>query len=403
MDHGTMCQSYMVTLEERHSTRGRAHLLFEMIRGGVWGRWRNESVHEAQELCLSCKGCKSDCPVNVDMATYKAEFLAHYYQGRLRPRAAYVFGLIHRWARLGSWMPALANVMTHAPGLSRVAKWAGNIEPRREIPRLASKPFLRQWRSRSHASGVDTDRKRVILWPDTFNNHFQPDVLSSAASVLEDAGFRVEVPRQWLCCGRPLYDYGMLDLARKLLREIVDALSPDVDAGVHIVGVEPSCIAVFRDELVNLLPDDERAARVAQSTLMLDEFLAAEASDWTPPHVGGTAIVQGHCHQKAVLTLDKELSLLGRAGLDVKELDAGCCGMAGGFGYETSHYDVSVACGERKLLPAVREAASDTVIVADGFSCREQIRQETGREAVHFAQVIARARTGNGHVSARAR
>ncbi|HLJ80240.1 MAG TPA: FAD-linked oxidase C-terminal domain-containing protein, partial [Ktedonobacterales bacterium] len=393
MDGGTMCPSFMVTREEKDSTRGRAHLLFEMLRGdAISDGWRDDSVAEALDLCLACKGCKTDCPVNVDMATYKAEFLSHYYAGRLRPLTAYSMGLIYWWARLASLAPALVNFATHAPILSSLAKLVGGIAFEREIPTFAPQTFVSWFRERERGprnSGT-SQRSRVMLWPDTFNNHFHPETAIAAVEVLEAAGYDVVIPARSLCCGRPLYDFGMLDTAERLLRQILDTLRPQIEAGVPIVGLEPSCISVFRDELVNLFPNDADARRLKEQTFMLSEFLAQKAESYEPPTLRRKALVHGHCHHKSVLGMDAELSLLKQVGLDIEELKSGCCGMAGAFGFERSgeHYDVSIKCGERVLLPAVRDAAKDTLILADGFSCREQIAQCTDRQALHIAQVL---------------
>jgi FAD/FMN-containing dehydrogenase/Fe-S oxidoreductase len=385
-DGGVMCPSYMVTLEERDSTRGRAHLLFEMQRGGVSGGWKSEAVRESLDLCLSCKGCKSECPVQVDMATYKAEFLSHYYRGRVRPLSAYLFGNIDVWARIGSEVPWLANALLNAPGISKLAMRVAGMAPEREFPPLARHTFRDWWRSHRAANPAGP---AVALWVDTFNDHWQPEVLIAAVRVLEAAGYRVAVPPGPLCCGRPLYDYGMLTRAKRLLRSACRTLAPAIAAGVPVVGVEPSCVAVFRDELCNLFPDDAAARRLAGLTMSFDELLAS--SGWTPPRTANEVIVHGHCHHKSVLRFDAETELLARAGIAADVLDAGCCGMAGGFGYERDHYQVSVGCGERKLLPAIRRAAPDAIVLADGFSCREQIRQLTGRRALHLAELLALA------------
>ncbi|HEV8365460.1 MAG TPA: FAD-binding and (Fe-S)-binding domain-containing protein [Gemmatimonadaceae bacterium] len=385
---GTMCPSYMVTKEEKHSTRGRARLLFEMLQGEViTDGWKSESVREALDLCLACKGCKHDCPVNVDMATYKAEFLSHYYAGRVRPRHAYAFGLIGRWARLVQHAPALANFFTQTPGLTALARSAAGIAPQRQIPRFASAPFKRRIRTRAQQNGGS---ERVILWADTFNNHFHPETLEAALGVLERAGYQVNVPRDWFCCGRPLYDYGMLDTARRWLRRILVRLRAEIRAGVPVIGLEPSCVAVFRDELPNLFPQDEDAMRLSRQAYHLSEFLEQRTS-FSPPPLERNAIVHGHCHHKSVLAMDEEITVLTKLGLNLTVLDAGCCGMAGAFGFEREHYDVSIKCGERVLLPAVRSAPSDTLIIADGFSCREQIAQSTGRRALHVAEVLEMA------------
>lgn len=383
---GTMCPSYMVTREEMHSTRGRTHLLFEMLQGNpLEGGWKSERVKEALDLCLSCKGCKGDCPVNVDVAKYKSEFLAHYYEGRLLPRHAYASGLIHWWARLAEMMPAAANFFTQSPGLSAIAKFAAGYSQKRTLPRFAPRTFKQWFRERTPRN---PDGPRVILWADTFNNHFTPKVAQSAVEVLEHAGFNVTVPRQDLCCGRPLYDYGMLPLAKKWLGNTLSALKTEIRAGTPIIGLEPSCVSVFRDEMTDLIYGDQDADRLKENTYLLGEFLSKKVPDYQPPRVAGKAVVHGHCHHKTILDFDSETALLGKTGLDVDVLQSGCCGMAGAFGYEADHYDVSIKCGERVLLPAVRHASDDTFIVADGFSCREQIEQETQRRALHLAQIL---------------
>ncbi len=381
---GTMCPSYMVLREEKHSTRGRAHLLFEMLNGDpLSGGWKNEEVKESLDLCLSCKGCKGDCPVNVDMATYKAEFLAHYYEGRRRPRYAYAFGLIDRWAQLAAFAPRLVNDVTHAPVLRAAAKAAAGMPMERDIPRFAPRTF-RDW-FRSHHR--DTKQARtVILWPDTFNDHFHPGTLVAACEVLEDAGWRVAIPKRRLCCGRPLYDYGMLDEARRRLKRIVRELGPEIDAGTPIVGLEPSCVAVFRDELHEMMPKDKRAERLKEQTRTLAELLTDHG--YSPPLLKRRAVMHGHCHHKAVMKREADQRLCRGMGLDCRELASGCCGMAGSFGFEQDKYDLSMAVGEKVLLPAVREADPETLVLADGFSCREQIRQATGRRALHLAEVL---------------
>jgi FAD/FMN-containing dehydrogenase/Fe-S oxidoreductase len=386
MESGTMCPSFMVTREEKHSTRGRARLLFEMLQGDVIRGWKSEAVKEALDLCLSCKGCKGDCPVNVDMATYKAEFLSHYYAGRLRPRSAYAFGLIHRWSRVASWMPAVANFFTQAPIFSKAAKLIAGIAPERKIPAFAPQSFQqRAAKDNSRRNG----RAEVILWPDTFNNYFHPETAEAAFQVLEAAGYNVLVPQASLCCGRPLYDYGMLVTAKHLLRRVLDYLQPNLTAGTPIVVLEPSCAAVFRDELINLFPDDEDAKRLNQQTFLLSEFLEQKAPGFSPPRLHGKALVHGHCHQKALMGMAHEESLLRKLGVELAIPDSGCCGMAGSFGFERGErFEVSMRAGERVLLPAVRQAPERTLIIADGFSCREQIRQATDREALHTAQVL---------------
>jgi FAD/FMN-containing dehydrogenase/Fe-S oxidoreductase len=388
-DAGTMCPSYMVTHEEMHSTRGRARLLFEMLQGDpLAGGWRNEHVKEALDPCLSCKGCKGECPINVDIPTYKAEFLSHYYDGRLRPRHAYASGLIYWWSRIASRIPATANFFTQAPGFTNLAKLAAGYSQKRTIPPFAPQTF-KQWFA--ERGPRNQGKPPVILWADTFNNHFTPGVAEAAVEVLEHAGYQVRVPKQSLCCGRPLYDYGMLDLAKGLLRQIVSTLRTSIKQGIPIVGLEPSCVSVFRDELNNLIHGSEDAKRLGQQTFLLSEFLEQKVKDYRPPQLKRKAIVHGHCHHKSTLKFHDEESMLKKMGLDYNILDSGCCGMAGAFGYETEHYDVGIKCGERVLLPSVRNAPLDTLIVTDGFSCREQILQETNRQALHLAQVLQMA------------
>jgi Fe-S oxidoreductase len=387
-DAGTMCPSYMATLEEEHSTRGRAHMLFEMLQGEVvTGEWKNDQVKRALDLCLSCKACKAECPTNVDIATYRAEFLSHYYERNRRPLHAYAFGMIDRWARLGSMTPRLANAVSGAPGVQHLIKKLLDLAPQRELPRLAPVSF-RQWARRrgvTSSAGVGD----VILWVDTFNNYFHPRTSEAAYEVLTQAGFRVAVPRDRLCCGRPLYDFGLLSQAKDYLQQILRALGPDIDAGRPVVVLEPSCASVFRDELRGLFPDDARADRLRRQTFLLSEFLERHAPAFVPPRLERRVLLHGHCHHKALMKMTDEESLLKKMGADLDAIDAGCCGMAGPFGFTADKYAVSQAIGERVLLPAVRRAPPEALIVADGFSCQEQIRSATGRRALHLAEVIS--------------
>ncbi len=392
---GTMCPSFMATREEKHSTRGRARLLQEMMRpdGGVEHTWRNKDVKEALDLCLACKGCKGDCPVNVDMATYKAEFYAHYYKGRPRPASAYSMGLIPVWAPLAAQIPDLINAMMDAPLLSGVLKGVGGIAPQRQLPHFATVPFDR-WYANHKPKERKPDAQRVVLWADTFNTYFTPAVACAAVEVLEDLGWSVEAPAERVCCGRPFYDYGFLTVAQRYLRDALNKMQPYLRDGTPIVGLEPSCIAVFRDELLNMFPNDLDAQRLAQQTYTLAEFLEQRAGDWhwKIPKLHRRALVQSHCHHQAVMRFEADMAVLDKLGLEVEKPDSGCCGMAGSFGYEAGErYDVSRKCAERVILPKVREAPSDTLILADGFSCREQIGQGTQRQAIHLAQVLRMA------------
>jgi FAD/FMN-containing dehydrogenase/Fe-S oxidoreductase len=385
---GVMCPSYRATHEEEHSTRGRAHLLWEMTQGEVIrDGWRSEEVKQSLDLCLACKGCKSDCPVSVDVATYKAEFLSHYYEGRVRPRSAYAFGHIDLWARLASNAPGLVNLTTQLPFLRDIAKMVAGIPQQRSIPAFAPETF-RSWFQRR---ARNVNEPPVLLWPDTFNNYFLPATAKAAVDVLETAGYRVILPRANLCCGRPLYDFGMLDRAQSLLLEILDALSPAIEAGIPVVGLEPSCVAVFRDELLNFFPHDQRAQALARQTFLLSEFLERNSGDSPLPRFERKALLHGHCHHKSIMKMTAEESLLRRIGIDFQAPAPGCCGMAGSFGFEHDKYEISAAIGELELLPAVRKAPADWLIIADGFSCREQIAQGTGRHALHLAEVLQMA------------
>jgi len=388
-DHGTMCPSYMATREEKHSTRGRAHLLWEMLQGNILrGGWQNLEVKEALDLCLSCKACKTECPVNVDMATWKAEFLAHHYEGRRHPLHHYTFGFMDRWARLASIAPSLANLPMQTPGVSSLLKSALGIAPQRTLPRFAAKSFRAQF-NHNPTQSSPTSAQSVLLWPDTWNNYFHPQALTSAVKLLDATGASVQIPRNHICCGRPLYDFGFLDQARKYLLHVLEALAPQIDAGIPVVMLEPSCASVFTDELLNFFPRDPRAIRLSQQTVLLSAHLS-RSPQWHSPQLPGRRIlVHGHCHQKALMTMNDELALLRATGAHVDLLDSGCCGMAGPFGFEKDKFAVSQTLAERVLLPAVRAAAPDDLLVSNGFSCREQIAQNTPRRAVHMAEVLA--------------
>jgi len=421
---GVMCPSWRATHEEEHSTRGRAHLLWEMTQGEVIrDGWQSEEVKHSLDLCLACKGCKSDCPVTVDLATYKAEFLSHYYEGRLRPLNAYAFGNIDLWASLASNAPGLVNLTTQLPFLRDLAKRLAGIPAQRKIPPFAPETF-KAWFRRTGISQFPQNRRKpghpgmkneadaprlaevarrgnrnadakaaeVLLWADTFNNYFLPSTAKAAVEVLETAGFRVLVPRANLCCGRPLYDFGMLDRAERLLLEILDQLEPEIEAGIPIIGLEPSCVAVFRDELINLFPHDERAQALSRQTFLLSEFLEQKLVPGAQlPQLPRKALLHGHCQHKSIMKMTAEESLLHRLGVQFQAPAPGCCGMAGSFGFEHDKYEVSAAIGELELLPAVRQAPADWLIIADGFSCREQIAQGTGRQALHLAEVLQMA------------
>ena len=390
-DAGTMCPSYQVTRDEIHSTRGRAHLLFEMLQGEVLkGGWRDQAVKESMDLCLSCKGCKSECPTNVDIATYKSEFLSHYYEGRPRPFNHYAFGFIDRWARLASFAPKLVNAINSSPVISRVAKAMLQVAQQREIPKLAEETFVSWVRKQPVGSGPE---REVVLFADTFNNYFRPSTARAAWEVLQSAGFAVHVPQtqEHLCCGRPLYDFGLLGAAKKYLQKVLHALEPYVNAGLPVIMLEPSCASVFRDELRGLFPHHGVAYRLRQQTFTLSSFLQTQ-NDYEPPRIPGRKVLlHGHCHHKAVLKFSDEEALLRRMGVELKSLDSGCCGMAGPFGFESANTAISQALGERVLLPAVRACGPETIVLTDGFSCHEQIAQNTNREPLHIAEVLRMA------------
>jgi FAD/FMN-containing dehydrogenase/Fe-S oxidoreductase len=405
--HGgaVMCPSYQVTGEEEHSTRGRARLLFEMLNGHrdspVADGWRSTAVRDALDLCLACKGCKTDCPANVDMATYKAEFLAQHFRGRQwrRPRSDLSLGWLPAAARVVSKLRLAGpvNAFTHARGLDRAAAWAAGIEPR-EAP-LFARESLQQWHARQVAARGGRERPHVdvrgtvLLWPDSFSNYFHPHVGQAAVSVLEAAGWAVDIPTEPLCCGLTWISTGQLRTGKRILSRSIARLAEHVRGGGFVVGLEPSCTAVFRSDAGDLFPDDQDVRRLREHTLTLAELLTRHTPGWQPPQVHREVLAQVHCHQHAVLGWGAEAELLKAAGSRAEPLQSGCCGLAGNFGFQRGHGDMSKALAERVLLPSLREAAADAVVLADGFSCRTQIHEldSGGREAMHLAQLLAAA------------
>jgi Fe-S oxidoreductase len=386
-DAGTMCPSYMATREEMHSTRGRAHLIYEALTGDLLKEgFADDALHEALDLCLSCKACKTECPAAIDMASYKAEFLANYYVLRWRSLPSHFFGRIHEFARVASLAPGIANAIAGGPG-GTLAKRLLGLHPDRALPRFAGQTF-RQWFNTR--TPLNTGGDEVMLFPDTFNNYFEPEVAIAATEVLERAGFSVTIPPRVLCCGRPLYDQGMLEAARRRLLDLLAILGPYAERGVSVVGLEPSCLLTLRDELPRLFPRLSAVHKLANKAMLLDEFLAKKAPGFAPPELKGRVLVHGHCHQKSLAGMGSELALLARAGeLQVEAPDAGCCGMAGAFGYDAHHFEISRAIGDRVLLPAIRDLAADGLIIADGFACRTQIRHFCpDRHPLHIAQVL---------------
>ncbi|MER5219773.1 FAD-binding and (Fe-S)-binding domain-containing protein [Streptomyces flaveus] len=394
-----MCPSYRVTLDEKDSTRGRARLLYEMTQGEViTDGWRSAEVRDALDLCLSCKGCSVDCPVEVDMATYKSEFLHHHYRRRLRPASHYSMGWLPLLSRLAARMPRLVNGLT-ASRLAPVVKRPGGIAAERDVPRFAERTFLTWFRTRPPEG--DGHRGPVMLWVDSFNNHFTPEVLKAGVAVLEHAGYRVQVPDGTQCCGLTWITTGQLGMARRIARRTATALSPATREGMPVVGLEPSCTAALRTDLPELLDGDPDARALARSTRTLAELLLHHTTGWQPPRIDAGSISQTHCHQHATSGFSADSALLEAMGVDNSVLNSGCCGLAGNFGFERGHYDVSVAAGEQVLLPAVRAADPDTVVLADGFSCRTQIAQQTDRSGTHLAQLIARALGDQRQVASR--
>ncbi|WP_448118792.1 FAD-binding and (Fe-S)-binding domain-containing protein [Pseudomonas serbica] len=389
---GTMCPSYRATRDERFSTRGRSRLFWEMLQGDVVkDGWKSQEVKQALDTCLACKGCKSDCPTHTDVASYKAEFLSHFYEGKMRPRQALSMGRIGDWAPLANRAPWLANFLTQTPVISSISKSIAGVAQGCDLPRFASQGYRRLHTLRPANTAVS--KGKVIFWVDTFCENFHPEIAVAAANVLRFAGFEPVLPNKRLCCGRPLYDFGYLDQAREKLVAILDALGTDLidpDKGVvGVVGLEPGCLSVFKDELLKFFPHDPRALALAKKTMLLGDFLVS--TGYEPPRLEADVLVHTHCHQKSLFGAKGDQTLLAQMGARTQFLDSGCCGMAGSFGFNPEHREISLAVGEEVLLPAVRKQSAETVILTNGFSCREQIRQNTGREVMHLAELLARA------------
>ncbi|SDJ01809.1 FAD/FMN-containing dehydrogenase [Frankineae bacterium MT45] len=387
---GVMCPSYLATKDEKDSTRARARVLQELANGRLVDKgWRSPEVLDSLDLCLSCKGCSADCPAGVDMATYKAEALHQRYRRRLRPASHYALGWLPRWSRLASHTPRLANFTLRRKSLSALGKRMAGVDQRRPLPEFATQTFRDWFAARQKASGQQTGQP-VLLWVDTFTEHFSPEVGRAAVAVLEDAGYAVQLTDRKVCCGLTWISTGQLDGARRRLRTTLDALEPSLKAGIPIVGLEPSCTAVLRSDVTELLADDERAAQVAKQTRTLAELLRA-TPDWQPPSLRGVeGVAQPHCHQHAVMGWSEDAALLADAGAQITAV-GGCCGLAGNFGVERGHYEVSVAVAENALLPAVRQCDEEAVVLADGFSCRTQLDQLAGDSGQHLAQLLASA------------
>jgi FAD/FMN-containing dehydrogenase/Fe-S oxidoreductase len=394
---GTMCPSYRATGEETQSTRGRARLLWEMLQGDViTDGWRSEAVKTALDTCIACKGCRSDCPTHTDMASYKAEFLSHYHQakaaggsGKNRPRQAWVMGRIGDWVPLAMLAPRLLNFLTRAPLIGKLGKRMAGIAPDRTLPQFAARSFRSTYRARP----LQVGRPQVLLWVDTFSDHFDTDIAQAAVQVLAHAGFDAVLPGKRLCCGRPLYDFGFLDAARERLESVLTQLISTLDVGatgpVAVVGLEPGCMSVFRDELVKLFPNDPRASRLRDATFLLGDFLVAK--NYTPASLPVNVVVHTHCHQRSLFASQAEATLLTRMKATYTLLDSGCCGMAGSFGFNPNHAQLSRDIGELALFPALRKMPAGSVVLTNGFSCREQIHQALGIKTLHLAQLLRTA------------
>lgn len=379
-----MCPSFLATREEEHTTRGRAHLLFEMFRGDlITDGWRNEKIRESLDLCLGCMGCKKDCPVNVDMATYKSEFMYHHYKGRVRPMAHYLMGHIGFWSHLASRVPGFANFVANGPLVGSIVKRAAGVSSKRSFPRYSREPF-HTWFSRIQKKTGGGGRPKVCLYPDEFNDYFSPTTLQALYYDLDRFGFEVVAPEMPMPAIRPLLHYGFLDKAREELRRAAEILRPFYSAGIDIICAEPSTTTVFRDDLPQIFPSERDMQRLTKKFFLFPEFIAMKKPSL--PHIGGNAIFHGHCHQKASLNPQAARDTLKEMGFTVEEPWEGCCGMGGSFGY--THYDLSLKIAEEKLLPAIRKADGSTFIVADGFSCRTQIRDGTGKDTYHLAEII---------------
>jgi len=399
-DSGVMCPSYRATGEEQHSTRGRARLLWEMLAGALKKEgFQSEAVHEALDLCLSCKACKTECPVSVDITAYKSEFLSQKYKGKLHPLHHYVFGFSDVSARLGSMTPALTNFILNGPLTSPMIKAIVGVAKERKLPELAAKTYRQSRPKVDETANVPRSSvgkkpaTHVVLWADTWNNYYHPQTLLAADSVLTQAGFRVQTTKGHICCGRALYDFGLLKDAKGYLTKVLDTVAPEIVAGLPFIFLEPSCASVFKNEALDFFRDGryaELARKMSGQVWLLSDWLAAKAPEWVTGRLeGAQVLLHGHCHHKAVFGGPaSEIALLRQAGAKVELINSTCCGMAGPFGFEADKFEVSKAIANLGLLPAVNAAPATTVIVADGFSCREQIDQLGHRQAVHFAEIL---------------
>ncbi len=401
LGEGTMCPSYMATRDEHDTTRARANALRHVLTGRLPAQWfTGPEMYSVLDLCLECKACKTECPTSVDMTKMKTEFLAHYYAVHGVPLRAKLFAKIHTLARAAAFLAPLVNLAARSPLASALASLVG-IHPARRLPALATPTFEGWWRKRRQASSGH--RGRLVYFHDTWTNFFQPSVGMAAVEVLEAAGFQVEIVGGHPCCGRPMLSKGLVGDARRAAAELLNALQPWLRDGVPIVGTEPSCVLTFRDEYPSLLAQDGRVQALAKGSFLLDEFLVAhlgqdEIVGLFSEAQGEAALFHGHCHQKALVGTSASLHLLRVAGYRARDSGAGCCGMAGSFGYEAEHYEVSLRVAMDRLLPAVERWGPDDLVVTAGFSCQHQVQDLSGRRALHIAEALARRlRTRSGH------
>lgn len=398
---GFMCPSYLATRDEKDSTRGRARILQEAAHGTLIDGLDSPEVAESLDLCLSCKACARDCPAGVDMATLKSEALHQKYRGRLRPITHYTLGWLPRWARLARPIAPLVNAVLKAPGVKQVALRLGGIDPRRDIPlfaRSSTRGRARTAQRRREPHRITPHGNSIVLWGDSFTDSFEPSIIDDVHALLTELGFHVITPAP-VCCGLTWISTGQLDAAKKRLTTLVAELWPYVEAGVPIVGVEPSCTAVLRSDLQELLPDDPRAERIGAQTRTLAELLRHRPSTRERIDLGGVHVLaQPHCHQHSVMGFEADVELLRLLGATVDTI-SGCCGLAGNFGMEAGHYDVSVAVAETALLPALRNKDQATVFLADGISCRTQAQQLGATEGLHLGQLLARGLDAHGHTT----
>ena len=394
-----MCPSYLATKDEAHSTRGRARVLQEMANGTLVDGWDSPEVHESLDLCLSCKACSSDCPAGVDMAQYKSEVLHRTYRGKRRPITHYALGWLPRWARAITALPAVAKLVNAVLGIRPIGKLVlagGGMDTRRPMVSFSEESFGHWWQHRVRGRGAepaDDDRPQVLLWADSFSSYLDTTGARATVELLEEAGYAVRIPEQHACCGLTWISTGQLDGARAKLTQTMNVLAPYAEAGIPILGIEPSCTAVLRSDLQDLFPDDPRAHLLGENTYTLAELLSGPhaPAGWQPPDLTGTTIVaQPHCHQHAVIGYQADLDLLRGAGAEVTTVTT-CCGLAGNFGMEKGHYDVSVSVAEQSLLPTLRSAPEGAVYLADGFSCRTQASHLAEVDGVHLAQLLRRA------------